>query len=280
MEIFRSARSAAREFYYVLRGDGVNGRRLRIFPDDVFLVGYPKSGNTWLDFLVACLRADCPEEVNFESIETYVADIYFNNSKTLRGLARTRFLKSHESFDPRYPKVVYIVRDPRAVAVSYFHHLVALKQIAHDLPLNQFVSDFIRGGLDDFGTWEEHVRGWLNAHKQHSDRVMIVKYEDLKLATEQTLSNIASFVEINAPIVKIQAAIKWSSPENMRRLEVESRDAGHRGFSGFREGSFFVRNATSSGWKLELGESLETQIVDAWDGVMRDLGYGHEDVKK
>jgi hypothetical protein len=264
----------------MVRGYGVNGRRLHVYPDDVFLVGYPKSGNTWLDFLVACLCADHPEDVNFKSIETYVADIYFNNAKALHALTRPRFLKSHEPFDPRYSKVVCILRDPRAVAVSYFHHLVGIKQIADYLPLNHYIPGFIQGKLDSFGTWEVHARGWLNAHKQHPDRVMIVKYEELKSETEQTLSNIASFLGIVAPIEKIQAAIKWSSPENMRMLEAEARRLRHESFANFRENSFFVRKASSIGWKQELGESLETQIVDAWGEVMRDLGYVHDDVQK
>lgn len=279
MRIFESVDSFAKKLYAVLKGYGVNGRRLHVYQDDVFLVGYPKSGNTWLDFLVACLRAERPEDVNFESIETCVADIYFNNAKALHSLSRPRCLKSHEPFDTRYPKVVYIVRDPRAVAVSYFHHLVGLKQIADDLLLDQYIPKFINGNLDSLGTWEEHVSGWMNAHNQHPDRVMIVRYEDLKSETEQTLSSIASFLGIDTSIEKIKAAIQWSSPENMRRLEVESRDAGHLGFSGFREGSFFVRKASSSGWQLELGEALETQIVDAWGRVMQDFGYFH-DVQK
>ena len=31
------------------------GRNLRVYPDDVFIVSYPKSGNTWTRFLIANL---------------------------------------------------------------------------------------------------------------------------------------------------------------------------------------------------------------------------------
>lgn len=263
---------------YGALGNGANGGKLHVYPDDVFLVGYPKSGNTWLDFLVACLRAERPEDVNFESIETCVADIYFNNAKKLQDLVRPRFLKSHESFDAHYPKVVYIVRDPRAVAVSYYHYLIGLGKIEKDFPLNQFVSEFIRGAVDGMGEWGEHVRGWLDAHRRNPDRVMIVKYEDLKMEVVKTLTNIAAFLNMSVSDEKIQAAIAWSNPENMRRLELESRKSGNAGFSGFREGSFFVRKASSSDWKLELGESLDAQIVTVWRDVMRDLGYVNDQV--
>lgn len=280
MEIFESALSSAKKLFGELRGYGVNGGRLQVYQDDVFLVGYPKSGNTWMDFLIACLRADRPQDVNFEYLETYVADIYYNNAKVLHELSRPRYLKSHEPFDTRYPKVVYIVRDPRAVAISYYHYLVGLKRIPKELSFGQYITEFIYGRLDNFGTWEKHARGWLSAYKSHPDCVMIVKYEDLKSATEQTLSNIASFLGINAPVEKIQAAIKWSSSDNMRRLEIEARDANLPSFAGFKEGSFFVRKANAYGWKEEIGEPLSKQIEEAWGGTMRDFGYIHEDVQK
>src|SRR5436305_10030174 len=39
----------------VLRGLHAPDRNLKILPDDRFLVSYPKSGNTWVRFLVANL---------------------------------------------------------------------------------------------------------------------------------------------------------------------------------------------------------------------------------
>lgn len=278
MGMFESVICSAQKLYGIAKSYSGNARRLHVYPDDTFLVGYPKSGNTWLDFLVACLRADHPEDINFESVETYVADIYCNDSRRLRELPRPRFLKSHERHDSRYPRVVYIVRDPRSVAVSYFHHLAGLGSIAGDMTIDQYIPHFIHGKLDGFGTWEGHVRGWLNAQKQHPDRVLIVKYEDLKSSTELTLSDIALFLGLEVTSEKVQAAIDWSSPENMRKLEVLSRDSGHIGFSGFREGSFFIRKASSSSWKQELGAGLEKQIMDAWGGVMRELDYVHDGV--
>src|ERR1017187_7417206 len=92
-------------------------REVTIFPDDVFLTSYPRSGNTWTRFLVGNLIYQ-DLGVSFLNVERLVPDMYKTADWVMRRLPRPRVLKSHECFDPRYPKVIYIVRDPRDVAVS------------------------------------------------------------------------------------------------------------------------------------------------------------------
>ena len=61
----------------------VAARELTVFPSDVFLVSYPRSGNTWFRFLVA--NALHPEtEVSFASIPRLVPDIYDLPDSALR----------------------------------------------------------------------------------------------------------------------------------------------------------------------------------------------------
>src|ERR671925_279845 len=111
-----------RRFKYasrILLGRRNAGRNLTVFPDDVFLVSYPRSGNTWTRFLIANLIYPS-EPVNFANIESRVPEIYLWRDRDLRKLSRPRILKSHEYFDPRYKKTIYIARDPRDVAVSVY----------------------------------------------------------------------------------------------------------------------------------------------------------------
>jgi len=102
----------------VLSGRQTASRGVTVFSDDVFLVSYPRSGNTWTRFLLGNL-IDQKDPLTFSNIESRIPEIYFNNDRFLRQLPRPRLLKSHECFQPHYPHVIYIVRDPRDVEISF-----------------------------------------------------------------------------------------------------------------------------------------------------------------
>src|SRR5271154_1316263 len=137
------------------------GRNLDVFPDDTFLVSYPKSGNTWTRFLIANLvyPASHPD---FSNINELIPDPEALSKRHLKFLPRPRILKSHQYFDPRYQKVIYIVRDPRDVVLSEYYFDIKRRAISDDYPLQQFVSRFVRGELNhSYGTWGENAASWF-----------------------------------------------------------------------------------------------------------------------
>ena len=76
-------------------GENPAGRRLTVYPDDVFIVSYPRSGNTWIRFLVGNLL-DPDDPITFANVELRVPEIYFFSDQQLLALTRPRILKSHE----------------------------------------------------------------------------------------------------------------------------------------------------------------------------------------
>ena len=133
-----------------LMGRSRGGRNFPVFPDDVFIVSYPRSGNTWTRFLIANLIY--PEEaITFANMEWKIPDVYKNTRRQLLRTPRPRILKSHEYFDPRYKKVIYIVRDPRDVALSYYHFARKYRKVEDGYPLERYISRFIAGEVDEYG---------------------------------------------------------------------------------------------------------------------------------
>ena len=98
-------------------GTDIAERNFAVFPDDTFLVSYPRSGNTWTRFLIANLVYPSAN-VSFTNIETLIPDTSSQSSRALRRTLRPRLIKTHEYFDHRCRKIICIVRDPRDVVLS------------------------------------------------------------------------------------------------------------------------------------------------------------------
>ena len=261
----------------VLTGRQVAGRGVTVFPDDVFLVSYPRSGNTWTRFLLGNL-IDQNQPVTFSNIESRIPEIYFNPDRWLRRLPRPRMLKSHESFQPHYPRVIYIVRDPRDVAVSFYHHNVKARNIPDDYPMVQFVPRFIAGEFDPkFGSWRDNVLSWTVLRKDDPG-FLLLRYEDMKRDTAGVLADVVAFLrrssfrKIDSNPEALRRTIELSSAENMRALEKQEASSWVL-TKGTRSDKPFVRSATSGGWKTQLAPESVEAIESAWGGLMQDLGY-------
>jgi len=246
-------------------------RHLTVFPDDVFLVSYPRSGNTWARFLLGNLISQ-DEAVTFLNIEHKIPDIYCTRNRELKRIPRPRLLKSHEVFDARYKKVIYIVRDPRDVAVSYYYWNVKRRYLPEGYSIERSVSSFIAAELEpECGSWGEHVACWV-APRQLTGAMLIVRYEDMLENPEHELGKIAAFLNINPTEGRLARAVSLSSAENMRVLE---RKESHswRTTSKTRQDKPFVGPAMAGRWRSELPESSVAEIESAWWPVMRLVGY-------
>jgi Sulfotransferase domain len=254
---------------YVLGLDRA-GKHYTVFPDDTFLVSYPKSGNTWVRFLLANLLHP-NETVGFANINRLLPAPGVLSKRFLRSLPRPRILKSHETFDVRFRKVIYLVRDPRDVAVSEYHFDLKKRYIEPDVTLEQFVKRFIAGETSSYGSWWEHAAGWI-ATRQGNPNFLLVRYEDLLSDSVGETGKIAEFLGIKADRERLQAAVERSSADRMRKLEKQEADQW-TGTKNTRKEIPFVRAAKSGGWKEALPEYCVEEIEVAWSPLLNFLGY-------
>ncbi len=243
------------------------GRDLEVHPDDTFLVSYPKSGNTWLRFLVAHLLDPTPAD--FPAMEARVPSIYKATRQQLAALPRPRVLKSHEYFDPRYRRVLLVVRDPRDVLVSYYHYSLRKGFIEPSRTIDAFGDDFFEGRLDRFGTWFQNVASWLGARSGTPD-FLVVRFEDLRRDCVRELGPIAELLgRPGADLTRVAAA---SSFERMRALE-RAADGATVHLTRKRADVPFVRQGTAGGWRTELPERLARAMATEWAPLMTRFGY-------
>ena len=239
------------------------------YADDVWIVSYPKSGNTWTRFLIGNLVAG-GKVVDWSNIERIVPDIYLNRDPQLKSLPRPRYLKSHEGYRPDYRRVVLIVRDPRDVAVSYYHFVRKAKLLV-DASMDEFMTKFMDGQIDPYGNWGENVGSWLGA-RRNTDKFIVVRYEDLLENTEAELARIADMLEIAADERLLRHAVENSQADRMRALEQTQRSE-HKFLKSSRPDIPFVRAAKSGQWRSELPPDAVQQIETAWGSLMVELNY-------
>ena len=247
------------------------GREFEVFDDDTFIVSFPKSGNTWTRFLIGNLIQPS-EPITFLNIDRVIADTSGLLSKNhLDHIPRPRILKSHEHFDPRYMKVIYIVRDPRDVVLSHYNWQRRRGEIDDQYPLERYISRFIAGDLAGWGSWGEHVLSWL-ATRHNSSDFLLLRYEAMLTEPLRELGKVATFLGIDPTQEALATAVERSSADNMRKMEKTQGDEWVA-TKGRRKDIPFVGKAKHGGWKSLLPESSVEEIESAWGPLMKTLGY-------
>jgi hypothetical protein len=246
-------------------------RGLTVYPDDTFLVSFPRSGNTWTRFLV-CNLMNPDDPVNFAQLESRIPEIYYVTDRNLRAFRRPRIIKSHECFDPRYKKIIYIARDPRDVLISYYEFQLKRRVISDDCSLEEFLPRFMESAVEPkTGCWRDHVVSWT-ATRGGQNNFLLLRYEDMIADTQKESTKIASFLGLDSNPERIARAVALSSADRMRKLEKEQ--AGQWSATRrTRQDKPFVRKAAAGGWKSSLPERCITVIESAWGDVMQSVGY-------
>jgi len=206
-----------------------------------------------------------------------VCDAELRLSRYRRCIPSPRTIKSHSYFDPRYPRVIYIVRDPRDVALSEYDLLRKYRRIEDSYALERFIGDFVAGTgpltSAGWGTWGENVASWAFARGARPG-FLLLQYEELKARPEQELRRIAEFLGIDASPELLQTALDRSSADRMREMEkTQTKDWGSTKYKKKRSDIPFVRTASVGGWKTNLRTELVAKIEAAWGHIMAQLGY-------
>ncbi len=257
----------------IITGKYPAGADLQLFPDDAFLIAYPKSGNTWTRFLVGNLLCG-DRRVDFLNIPELIPHFDVMPGRFFLRMPRPRVINCHEPFRPHYRRVIYVVRDPRDVVVSLFHFQRKRRIIEDGYSLDRFVSRFVAGDTPRparLGTWEQNVTSWL-AMRQNDPDFLLLRYEDMLRETGPALAKIASFLGIDATPERIARAVERSSAHEMQSLEKVQGNEWHQS-KGTRQDIPFVRSARSGDWKTALSRDAVAEIESAWGPVMDQLGY-------
>ena len=274
----------------------------------VWLASYPKSGNTWFrTFLTNYLRdADQPARINaldggpiasarrpfdeavgydsgelsHDEIDQLRPEVYLRQA---REAEETIYCKIHDAYTvlpdgrPLIPpeataSVLYFVRNPLDVAVSFAHHS---GHDRYDRMINHMAQDensFCETNATEVNqlrqkllSWSSHVKSWVDAP---GIRVHVLRYEDMKLRPEETFAEAVRFAGFADDPARVKKAIEFSRFEEMKKQEEKD---------GFGEkmplAKSFFRKGEIGSWREKLTPEQASKIAADHAEVMRRFGY-------
>lgn len=266
-----------------------------------WLASYPKSGNTWVRLLLTAYRnggvvdidkVDATDADNYEYFTRAVcpldlSDVSYGTKLLLRPAAllhqlassakRPLILKTHHcngtpvGLAPLIPpalteRAIYIVRDPRDVALSFSRHLgqdldtviTNMSEPAYGLGKDNEVPHHI-------SSWSLNIKTWM---KEEDFPVLLVKYEDLCDNTEGQLKRILDFCDLEIDDDRIRAAVNACNIDKIRDQEIRH---------GFKESPpesdslFFFKGGSQ--WLEHMSLEHIQRIQRDHSEAMRILGY-------
>lgn len=232
-----------------------------IYPDDTFLVSYPRSGNTWVRYVLSYLISK-DERLSKEKVDYLIPDLYvdINWSK----IERPRIIKSHEPYQERYPKIIYLVRDGRDVACSYYDYYCRNKDYKQSF--SSYLKSFLQPSFD-FGSWPLHVCGWLNDQKIDK---LVVHYEELFSNTQEEFERICEFTNLSYNPETIKKAISKSTRDKIAKDANKERAGLNKGPGVWKE--FFCQNNLDL-FNKKAGATLKRAGYPVLKHIEDDINY-------
>ncbi|XP_074895888.1 sulfotransferase 2B1-like [Buteo buteo] len=169
-------------------------------PTDVVIATYPKSGTTWMQEILTLLfsRGDVLPAKTIPNWERapWLEQIYFREA--LQDTAARRLITTHlparvlaPALQQSKAKVIYVARNPKDVAVSFYHFHRLAKFLPDPGSFDTFLTRFLEGTVH-YGSWFDHVKGWL-AQRQLLD-IFYVTYEELHQDLRGTAQRLSAFL--------------------------------------------------------------------------------------
>ena len=285
----------------------------------VWLASYPKSGNTWFRaLLTGYLHGEPPainqlvgdslatrevfnEYVGLDSSELSPSELLRQRAVLHRLLAKAlrqpAFQKVHEAFLPVAPgagdkggtrwlfertvsaAVVYMVRNPLDVAVSYAHH--RNKPVPDAIAWmndGDAAEGRLAGGIHPalpapMCTWCQHVNSWLD---QREIPTHLIRYEDLAADPTATFHAALAFLDRHCPALverpNRDAAVD-AAVANGAFNRLQAQEAAEGFVARQPTAKSFFRAGVVGSWRDALTAGQVAEVVAAHAPAMERLGY-------
>eukprot|EP00939_MAST-03C_sp_MAST-3C-sp1_P005315 g5315.t1 len=213
---------------------------------DVFLCTYIKSGTTWVqailreivdlmegtDSSVEGVSVGLTEEERIPWIEMMAGIVGPDKwTKHLNNVPknRRRIFKTHCPYGivkswctttkgGEGSKCIFVVRDPRDVAVSAWHH-TRTKNFKYEGPFDHFVNKMFLRGKIECGDWFLFTKECVQVANMDKKNVLLLKYENMVANPRGAVEQIASFLGAKLRKGVVESIVSKTSFDTMKKAE-------------------------------------------------------------
>jgi len=185
-----------------------------------------------------------------------------------------RILKSHSPYHMMAgglplnspAKYIYIARNPKDTAVSFYHHTYGFQLYNYSKPWDHFFQLFMSGRVE-FGSWFDHVLEWWK-HRD-AENILFLKYEDMKNDHRGAVNKIAEFMGYDLKNTVIDTIVEKSTFQSMKANPATNMDWGK-----FRkpDSTHFYRKGVVGDWRSLFTPEQNAEFDAVYAEKMKDSG--------
>lgn len=214
------------------------------YPDDIYVVSYPRSGNTWTRYIMAYLKSGVRRPLDYREVHVLAPDVYTDVGLINSQVSR-RVIKTHLPMMCLYPRVVFVHRDPRESLVSFWHYSLRVQNFSGTF------SQFIRSSACALhGSWVTHMRAMQWKMDNDPQNIHVIRYDRLQNDFQKTVLGLIDWCGFGSG-VDLDMVQSLASMETMASSDKDC-PSPFRSKSGE---SFFVDRGKGSGWRSVWSQS-------------------------
>jgi len=261
--------------------------------DDVVICSYPKSGTTWTEEMVYLMLKARSLDNNLENdpalkvplfervVHMEVGEPRFHWHR-LKKNRRPRIMATHLPFsflpddfqklDTDSGKIIYVIRNPKDVAVSYFYHHQICKLFGHYKGTwDQFIECFMDGHCV-YGSWFTHVQGFWRAAQQAPDQILVIAYEELIVDFRKMARIIGNFLGKDLTDDQVNAIEEHCSFNKMKDNKAVNREVTIiKDIFDMSHGVKFCRKGMIGDWMNHFSAAQALRMDQMYARWVRDL---------
>jgi estrone sulfotransferase len=204
---------------------------------EFYLASFPRSGNTWVRFLIANVYNGMTKEfpqVDFFNIHEIVPELKKDKaSKRTPGIAPyfnefPLVIKTHANYLDSFFNVILLIRNPFDCLYSYWDYL------NHNNNIQISLHETIRHPRYGISAVVQHA----NSYVRHCPHLLVMTFEDLLSCPERQLQKLLDFMNFEVSNRIVKSAIQASSFQTMSGIERrKGRKYGRPDFKFMRKGT-------------------------------------------